>query len=174
MLEKKIKLFIYILIFWRKMTPTNMATSRGMIRRKVMVGRGRSSSILIQGQKKKMQNKKTVEGEGSSSQTSSKAEVHRGTGRQWGVVRKGYHSQPAIIVCQGMRMFGCKQRLEKAAPFLIIRLPLTLLPPIFLTPLPPGSSTWVNPLSRHPPREILPNVPAKPHTPQFQALSLNL
>lgn len=86
---KKIKLFIYILILWRKMIPTNMTTSKGTIRRKVMVGRGRLSLILIQGQKKKMWNKKTVEGEGSSSQTSSKAEVQTVTGRQWGLLGRG-------------------------------------------------------------------------------------
>lgn len=52
-LKKRRKLFIYILILWRKMTPTNMTTFRGMISRKATVGRGRWSLILIQGQKEK-------------------------------------------------------------------------------------------------------------------------
>lgn len=35
-LREKKKLFIQILILWRKMTPTNLATVRGMITRTAM------------------------------------------------------------------------------------------------------------------------------------------
>lgn len=44
------------------MTPTNMTTSRGMISRKVSVGRGRWSFILIWEQKKKCEIKRMGRG----------------------------------------------------------------------------------------------------------------